>query len=174
MVKAAIYASVSTLDQHPENQLQELRQYVQARDWQAMEYVDHGVSGTRESRPALDRLVADAKRRRFDVLLVWRLDVSDRRPITPSSLTLCQRRPSTRSGLRILFGTNDDVCCDPVRQASSLSRIHCTWAPSASFRAPSERADRGGLVAMRSWVRCNQDPSGAVGSGEPAQYSTLP
>jgi DNA invertase Pin-like site-specific DNA recombinase len=73
-VKAAIYARVSTLDQHPENQLQELRRYVQARDWQSTEYVDHGVSGSRESRPALDRLVADAKRRRFDVLLVWRLD----------------------------------------------------------------------------------------------------
>ena len=73
-MKAAIYARVSTLDQHPENQLQELRRYVQARGWQSTEYVDHGVSGSRESRPALDRLVADAKRRRFDVLLVWRLD----------------------------------------------------------------------------------------------------
>jgi DNA invertase Pin-like site-specific DNA recombinase len=39
-----------------------------------MEYVDAGVSGTRETRPALDRLVKDAKRRRFEVLVVWRLD----------------------------------------------------------------------------------------------------
>ena len=74
-MKAAIYARVSTLDQEPENQLQELRRYVRARSWPAAtEYVDRGVSGSRDRRPALDRLVADAKRRRIDVLVVWRLD----------------------------------------------------------------------------------------------------
>ncbi len=59
-MKAAIYARVSTLDQQPENQLQELRRYVQARSWTAQEYVDHGVSGAKDRRPALDRLVRDA------------------------------------------------------------------------------------------------------------------
>ena len=72
--RAAIYARVSTLDQEPENQLQELRRYVEARGWTAQEYVDHGVSGIKDRRPALDRLVKDAKRRRFDVLVCWRLD----------------------------------------------------------------------------------------------------
>ena len=52
--RAAIYARVSTLDQEPENQLDQLRQYVGARGWTATEYVDHGVSGARDSRPALD------------------------------------------------------------------------------------------------------------------------
>jgi putative DNA-invertase from lambdoid prophage Rac len=73
-MRAAIYARVSTLDQEPENQLEELRRYVQARGWTATEFVDRGVSGMRESRPALDMLVKDARRRRFDVLVVWRLD----------------------------------------------------------------------------------------------------
>ena len=74
-MRAAIYARVSTLDQEPENQLQELRRYVHARSWaEPVEYVDHGVSGARDRRPALDRLVADATRRRFDVLICWRLD----------------------------------------------------------------------------------------------------
>ncbi len=73
-IRAAVYARVSTLDQEPENQLQELRRYVEARDWTAQEYTDHGVSGAKDRRPALDRLVTDAKRRRFDVLVVWRLD----------------------------------------------------------------------------------------------------
>ena len=74
-MKVAIYARVSTLDQEPENQLQELRQYVQARSWPAAaEYVDKGVSGSTDRRPALDRLVRDAQRRGFDVLVVWRLD----------------------------------------------------------------------------------------------------
>jgi DNA invertase Pin-like site-specific DNA recombinase len=73
-MKAAIYARVSTLDQEPENQLAELRRYVEARGWTAVEYVDRGVSGAKDRRPALDRLVADAKRRRLDVLVCWRLD----------------------------------------------------------------------------------------------------
>ena len=71
---AAIYARVSTLDQEPENQLQELRRYVQARGWTAAEYVDRGVSGAKDRRPALDDLLRDARRRRFDVLVCWRLD----------------------------------------------------------------------------------------------------
>lgn len=74
LTRAAIYARVSTFDQEPENQLQELRRYAQARGWQATEYVDKGVSGAKDSRPALDTLVKDAKRRRFDTLVVWRLD----------------------------------------------------------------------------------------------------
>ena len=73
-MKAAIYARVSTVDQEPENQLQELRRYVEARTWATAEYVDRGVSGAKDRRPALDRLLADAKRRRFDVLVCWRLD----------------------------------------------------------------------------------------------------
>ncbi len=73
-MRAAIYARVSTVDQEPENQLQDLRQYVEARGWTAQEFVDHGVSGTKDRRPALDRLVADARRRKVDTVVVWRLD----------------------------------------------------------------------------------------------------
>lgn len=72
--RAAIYARVSTFDQQPENQLQELRRYVQARGWTAVEYVDRGVSGAKNQRPSLDALIGDAKRRKFDVLICWRLD----------------------------------------------------------------------------------------------------
>lgn len=72
--RAAIYARVSTFDQEPENQLQELRRYVEARGWTGTEYIDKGVSGAKDSRPALDALVRDAKRRKFDTLIVWRLD----------------------------------------------------------------------------------------------------
>src|SRR6202795_1589178 len=73
-MKAAIYARVSTVDQEPENQLQELRRYVEARGWTAKEYVDRGVSGAKDRRPALDQLLIDARRRRFDVVICWRLD----------------------------------------------------------------------------------------------------
>lgn len=74
MRQAALYARVSTLDQHTDNQLVELRRYAAARGWDVVEHVDHGVSGSKERRPALDALVADAKRRRFDAVVVWRLD----------------------------------------------------------------------------------------------------
>jgi DNA invertase Pin-like site-specific DNA recombinase len=65
---------VSTFDQEPENQLAEVRRYTAARGWTAVEYVDRGVSGAKDRRPALDDLLRDARRRRFDVLVVWRLD----------------------------------------------------------------------------------------------------
>jgi DNA invertase Pin-like site-specific DNA recombinase len=72
--RAALYARVSTFDQEPENQLAELRRYAAARDWTVVEYVDKGVSGAKDRRPALDQLLADARRRRFDVVVCWRLD----------------------------------------------------------------------------------------------------
>src|SRR5688572_18879893 len=73
-MRAAVYARVSTFDQEPENQLAELRRYTAARNWSTSEYVDRGISGVKDRRPALDELVRDAKRRRFDVLVCWRLD----------------------------------------------------------------------------------------------------
>jgi DNA invertase Pin-like site-specific DNA recombinase len=74
-MKVAIYARVSTMDQEPENQLIELRRYVEARGWTiAVEYVDRGVSGAKDRRPALDQMLADAKRRKLDVVVCWRLD----------------------------------------------------------------------------------------------------
>ncbi len=72
--RAAIYARVSTFDQTTENQIIELRRYARTRGWTAGEYVDEGVSGSTDHRPALDKLLRDAKRRRFDVLVCWRLD----------------------------------------------------------------------------------------------------
>ena len=64
-----MYARVSTLDQTCESQLRDLRAYVAARGWQAVEYVDHGVSGTRDRRPGLDRLLAAVKARKVDVVV---------------------------------------------------------------------------------------------------------
>jgi len=72
--RAAVYARVSTADQTCENQLLELRRYCEARGWTAVEYVESSISGAKDRRPALDALLKDAKRRRFDVLVCWRLD----------------------------------------------------------------------------------------------------
>jgi DNA invertase Pin-like site-specific DNA recombinase len=76
MMRIAVYARVSTAGgQDPEMQLRELREYCQRRGWDIhREYVDAGISGTKEKRPALDRLLADAHKRRFDVVVVWKFD----------------------------------------------------------------------------------------------------
>lgn len=73
----ALYARVSTLhgQQDPEMQLSELREYATRRGLSIHEeYVDKGISGSKESRPALNRLMADAQRCRFDAVLVWKID----------------------------------------------------------------------------------------------------
>jgi DNA invertase Pin-like site-specific DNA recombinase len=76
-VRAAIYARVSTANngQDPSMQVRELREYCERRGWNLIrEYVEIGVSGTKEKRPQLDRLMADAHRRQIDAVLVWKLD----------------------------------------------------------------------------------------------------
>jgi len=71
----AIYARVSTTDQSCGMQLRELRQYVSRQSWQVFaEYVDTGFSGAAASRPRLDGLLRDARLRRFEAVLVWKLD----------------------------------------------------------------------------------------------------
>ncbi len=73
--RIAIYARVSTTDQSTDSQLLDLRRYVSERGWNIYkEYVDEGISGTKDSRPTLNQLMNDAKKRRFDVVLVWRFD----------------------------------------------------------------------------------------------------
>lgn len=76
-MRAAIYARVSTANngQDPRVQTRELQEYLTRRGWElAGEYVDIGISGTKEKRPELDRLLADAHRRRFDAVVVWKFD----------------------------------------------------------------------------------------------------
>lgn len=63
------------MDQHCDLQLRELREYIAHRDWKiAAEYVDTGFSGAKASRPALDRLMADSAKRKFDCVAVWKID----------------------------------------------------------------------------------------------------
>jgi DNA invertase Pin-like site-specific DNA recombinase len=75
-IRAALYARVSTTG-HGQDvglQLDELRQVAAQRGWHTAEYVDDGVSGTKTSRPALDRMLADAQAGRLDLVVVWKLD----------------------------------------------------------------------------------------------------
>ena len=76
-MRVAIYARVSTAGkgQDTEVQARELREYASRRGWETVEeFTDTGISGSKESRPALDRLLIDARRRKFDAVLVYRYD----------------------------------------------------------------------------------------------------
>ena len=75
-MRTAIYARVSTNNgQNPEMQLGELRVYCQRRAWDiAGEHVDAGISGSKEHRPALDRLLSDCRKRSVDAIVVYRYD----------------------------------------------------------------------------------------------------
>ena len=73
-MRAALYARVSTKDQDCEMQLQDLRTMAEARGVRLVgEYVDRGISGSKDRRPELDRLMTDARRRKFDAVWCWNL-----------------------------------------------------------------------------------------------------
>ena len=76
MKRAAVYARVSTHNaQNPEMQLDEVREYCRRRGWKIEgEYVDEGISGSKEHRPALDRLLSDCRKRLVDAVVVYRYD----------------------------------------------------------------------------------------------------
>ena len=74
-MRIGIYARVSTTDQDCSQQLSALREYATARRWDVQgEYVDHGVSGTKDSRPAMNRLMEAARRRTIDAIVCWKID----------------------------------------------------------------------------------------------------
>jgi DNA invertase Pin-like site-specific DNA recombinase len=74
MKRAALYMRVSTLDQHPETQLYDLRQMAQQRGYQIVEEYTDRISGAKTKRPGLDAMMQDGRRGRFDVVLVWASD----------------------------------------------------------------------------------------------------
>ena len=74
MKRAVLYMRVSTVDQHPETQLHDLRQMAAQRGYQIVQEYTDRISGTKAKRPGLGQMMADARRGRFDVVLVWASD----------------------------------------------------------------------------------------------------
>jgi DNA invertase Pin-like site-specific DNA recombinase len=74
MKRAVLYLRVSTFDQHPETQLYDLRGMAAQRGWEIVEEYSDTISGSKPKRPGLDRLMADARRGKFDVVMVWAFD----------------------------------------------------------------------------------------------------
>jgi DNA invertase Pin-like site-specific DNA recombinase len=74
MKRAALYMRVSTVDQHPESQLHDLRQMAAQRGYEIVQEYTDRISGAKARRPGLDQMMADARRGKFDVALVWASD----------------------------------------------------------------------------------------------------
>src|SRR5665811_1033922 len=74
MKRAVLYMRVSTLDQHPETQLHDLRQMAAQRGLEIVQEYTDRISGAKARRPGLDQMMADARRGKFDVVLVWASD----------------------------------------------------------------------------------------------------
>ena len=72
--RCALYIRISTGDQNTDLQQNELREYSEFRKWDVVEIYSDTMSGAKDKRPALDRLMADARRGKFDVVVVWRFD----------------------------------------------------------------------------------------------------
>ena len=122
----AIYARVSTSDQNCESQLRELRDYVARRGWQVIdEYVDTGSSGSKASRPQLDRLMADAAKHRFDCLAVFKIDRFGRSVLhLNQQLATLQRRPRS-DGVRSIGSCPRNLPHQPRSKLLQLGRTGC-------------------------------------------------
>jgi putative DNA-invertase from lambdoid prophage Rac len=114
-MKAAIYARVSTTDQTNAIQISELEEYVERRGWQVAGIYQDQMSGAKASRPGLDQLLADARRRRFDVIVVWKLDRFGR------SLVHCVSGIQELASMGIRFiATSQGLDTDESNPASKL------------------------------------------------------
>jgi len=114
-MNAAVYARVSTTDQTNAIQIRELKDYVERRGWELAGTYQDQMSGSKASRPGLDQLMADARRRKFDVVVVWKLDRFGR------SLVHCVSGIQELASLGIRFiATSQGLDTDESNPASKL------------------------------------------------------
>jgi DNA invertase Pin-like site-specific DNA recombinase len=148
--RVAIYARVSTVNhgQDVSMQTRELRQFAEARGWSvAGEYIDAGVSGTKDSRPELNRLMGDAHKRRFDVVCVWRFASADGRPM---------RLPLARAFRRPALTRSVDASQIALLRAEGVS-----WCEIERRMGVSARTARRALAARGKNLSANAPASAA-------------
>jgi len=159
-MKTGIYARVSTTDQDCSQQLQQLREYAAARGWQIEgEYVDNGHSGSKDTRPAMNRILAAARARRIDAILVWKMDRWGRS--MPHFIDSLQELSSL--GVRFI-ATTQGIDTDESNPTSKLM-LNLLVAFSEfereliveRTRAGLERARRAGRIGGRPRLVVNRD-----------------
>jgi putative DNA-invertase from lambdoid prophage Rac len=165
-MRCALYCRVSTTDQNCEMQLRELREYISRRGWKNGEdYVDTGFSGAKASRPALDRLMADAAQRKFDCIVVYKIDRFGRSVLhlnqqlaaltsygvrfiaTSQSLDTDERNPTSRLLLQILASVAEFER-EMIRERT-LSGSQAARAAGKVIGRPKRIFRRGEVVRLR-------------------------
>jgi len=162
----AVYARVSTHNgQDPSMQTRELEEYCQRRGWTiAGTYIDAGISGSKESRPELDRLWADAKRRRFDAVCVYRYDrfarslrqlvnaLEEFRALGIDFVSLHEGVDTSTPNGRLIFGIfasiaefERELIRDRVRSGIAAAR-----AKGKRLGRPRVSVDAAGIAALRA------------------------
>ena len=163
-MKTGIYARVSTIDQDCSQQLQQLREYAAARGWQIEgEYVDNGHSGSKDTRPAMTRIMAAARARRIDAILVWKIDRWGRS--MPHFIASLQELRSL--GVRFI-ATTQGIDTDESNPASKLM-LNLLVAFSEFERELIVERTRAGLARARRAGRIGGRPRLVVNRGEIAR-----
>lgn len=179
MKRAGIYARVSTQNgQNPEVQLQEIREYCRHRDWAIVrEYVDKGISGAKEHRPALDQLLSDCKKRMVDCVVVYRYDrfarslrqlvnaLEDFRALGIDFVSLHEGVDTSTPNGRLVFGIfasiaefERELIRDRVRSGLALAKSH-----GKRLGRPRVSVDRPQIANLRRDGRSWSEICGALG-----------
>jgi DNA invertase Pin-like site-specific DNA recombinase len=179
-MRIGIYARVSTKDQNCEMQLRDLRAYCSARSFDpAAEYIDIGQSGAKDSRPELNRLMDDTRKRKLDAILVWRFDRFARS--TKHLLTALEEFRS--AGIQFISYQENMDTCSPLGQAlftivaavAQLERDLIRERVSAGIRnaraagkqlgRPSRIVDRDEILRLRAEGASVREIAAKVGVG---------
>lgn len=184
MTRAAIYARVSTHHgQNPEMQLHELRTYCARREWEiAGEYVDRGLSGAREQRPALDRLLSDCRKRLVYTVVVYRYDrfarslrqlvnaLEDFRALGIDFVSLHEGVDTTTANGRLVFGIFASIAefeRDLIRERVR-SGLAAAKARGTCLGRPPVAVDRATIALLRakghSWREISKEMKVGLGT----------
>jgi len=154
---AAIYARVSTTDQTNAIQIRELKEYVERRGWELAGVYQDQMSGAKASRPGLNQLMADARCRKFDVVVVWKLDRFGR------SLVHCVSGIQELASLGIRFiATSQGLDTDESNPASKLL-LHILAAISQFERELIHERVSAGMKAAKTHGTKTANPVGRPG-----------
>jgi DNA invertase Pin-like site-specific DNA recombinase len=195
LIRAALYARISTLNhgQNPEVQLGELREFCQRRGFTiAHEYVDKGISGSRERRPALDKLLADCGKRLVDAVVVYRYDrfarslrqlvnaLEEFRSLGIDFISIHEGVDTSTPNGRLIFGIfasiaefERELIRDRVRSGLAAAKARGKRVGRPRVAVDVRRIESLRLQG-RSWAEITRETGISKGTAQRAQASSLP
>jgi DNA invertase Pin-like site-specific DNA recombinase len=194
-IRAALYARISTLNhgQNPEVQLGELREFCQRRGFTiAHEYVDIGICGSREQRPALDKLIADCRKRIVDAVVVYRYDrfarslrqlvnaLDEFRSLGIDFISIHEGVDTSTPNGRLIFGIfasiaefERELIRDRVRSGLAAAKARGKRVGRPRVAVDVRRIESLRLQG-RSWAEITRETGTSKGTAQRAQASSLP